>query len=142
MLRRPNLMPVLNAVHHSKMHSGVLCAIPGPFVSCASNALSKGIVTQASSKRCNHALRQGQHCLCREMGHLSSLPGLLRTQANIQKPLARQKVANLLAALDSVYLLLAPITTPAGHQVCLHLHHLGCGKTELHDLLCFSAQLC
>ncbi|KAA6420440.1 MAG: golgin candidate 6-like [Trebouxia sp. A1-2] len=54
--------------------------------------------------------------LFREMGHLSSLPGLLRTQANIQKPLARQKVANLLAALDSVYLLLAPITTPAGHQ--------------------------
>ncbi len=73
------------------------------------------------------------------MGHLSSLPGLLRTQANIQKPLARQKVANLLAALDSVYLLLAAITTPAGHQVCLHPHHLDCGKTDMHYLLCFSA---
>ncbi|KAL3158641.1 hypothetical protein ABBQ32_011389 [Trebouxia sp. C0010 RCD-2024] len=41
------------------------------------------------------------------MGHLSSLPGLLQTQANIQKPLPRQKCANLLAALDSLYLLLA-----------------------------------
>ena len=73
------------------------------------------------------------------MGHLSSLPGLLRTQANIQKPLARQKVANVLAALDSVYLLLAPITTPPGHQVRLHLHQLSCGKTDLHHLPCFSA---
>ncbi len=75
------------------------------------------------------------------MGHLSSLPSLLRAQANTQKPLARQKVANLLAALDSVYLLLAPITTPAGHQVCLHLHHPGRGKTDLDHLLGFSAHI-
>lgn len=43
------------------------------------------------------------------MGYLSSLSGLLKTQANIHKPLPRQKCANLLAALDSFYLLLAPI---------------------------------
>ncbi len=51
------------------------------------------------------------------MGYLSSLPGLLRTQANIQKPLARQKVANLVAALDSLYVLLAPITSSPSNQV-------------------------
>lgn len=51
------------------------------------------------------------------MGYLSSLPGLLRTQANIQKPLARQKVGNLLAALDSLYLLLAPVLASLTSQV-------------------------
>lgn len=49
------------------------------------------------------------------MGHISSLPGLLKT--NIQKPLPRQKCANLLAALDTLYLLLAPIPQQPGSQV-------------------------
>lgn len=67
---------------------------------------------------CDHVLAAvSAHHACREMGYLSSMPGLLRTQANIQKPMARQKVANLGAALDTIYLLLAPLTSPAGHQV-------------------------
>lgn len=53
------------------------------------------------------------------MGHLPSLSGLLKTQANIHKPLPRQKCANLLAALDSLYLLLAPLfQQQTGNQVC------------------------
>ena len=51
------------------------------------------------------------------MNHLASLPGLLRTQVNLSKPLARQKLGNLLAALDSLYLLLAPISSASAHQV-------------------------
>ena len=51
------------------------------------------------------------------MGYLSRLPGLLQTQANLQKPLARHRTANLLAALDTVYLLLAPLPHMSGSQV-------------------------
>ena len=72
------------------------------------------------------------YCACREMGHLSSLPGLLRTQANIQKPLPRQKISNLLAALDSLYLLLAPIPQQAGSLL---------GKPEVGNTRAFTASL-
>ena len=75
------------------------------------------------------------------MGYLSSMPGLLRTQANIQKPMARQKVANLVAALDTIYLLLAPLTSPAGHQV--RPPRLPCSpcyrQEDLHLKMCYTS---
>lgn len=73
---------------------------------------------------------------------MSSLPGLLQTQANIQKPLPRQKCANLLAALDSLYLLLAapPLqsgTPPVSQNYILNLvlRLLGCVLLVLYHLL-------
>ena len=58
---------------------------------------------------------------------------LLKTQANIHKPLPRQKCANLLAALDSLYVLLAPIPQQqAGNQV---------GKPASMQMLALTASL-
>ena len=60
------------------------------------------------------------------MNHLVSLPGLLRTQANLFKPLPRQKLGNLLAGLDSLYLLLAPVSSASAHQVILTGDRVSC----------------
>lgn len=75
-----------------------------------------GIVVQDCLEMMNNLLRGNSknQCLFREMGHLSNLPGLLKTQANIHKALPRQKYANLLAALDSLYLLLAAVPQQSG----------------------------
>lgn len=56
---------------------------------------------------------------CREMGHLSSLPGLLQTTANMQKPLSRQRTANLMSALQIIHVFLAPTPTQLGGSVRL-----------------------
>ena len=51
------------------------------------------------------------------MGHLSSLPGLLHTTANLQKPLSRQRTANIMSALETLHLVLAPPAAQSGKQV-------------------------
>ncbi|DBA66722.1 hypothetical protein WJX79_001922 [Trebouxia sp. C0005] len=120
---RNEVLLLLIGLTHANQSIQQIAAFEGAFerllnIVRSEGAADGGIVVQDCLEMMNNLLRGNakNQLLFREMGHLSSLPGLLRTQANIQKPLARQKVANLLAALDSVYLLLAPITTPAGHQ--------------------------
>ncbi|DBB15044.1 TPA: hypothetical protein ACH3X3_004627 [Trebouxia sp. C0006] len=120
---RNEVLLLLIGLTHSNQSIQQIAAFEGAFerllnIVRGEGAADGGIVVQDCLEMMNNLLRGNakNQLLFREMGHLSSLPGLLRTQANIQKPLARQKVANLLAALDTVYLLLAPITTPAGHQ--------------------------
>ncbi|KAL0019412.1 hypothetical protein WJX77_011077 [Trebouxia sp. C0004] len=120
---RNEVLLLLIGLTHSNQSIQQIAAFEGAFerllnIVSGEGAADGGIVVQDCLEMMNNLLRGNakNQLLFREMGHLPRLPGLLRTQANIQKPLARQKVANLLAALDSIYLLLASITTPAGHQ--------------------------
>ena len=48
---------------------------------------------------------------------MGTLPGLLQTRAPLQKPLARQRLANLMSTLDTLYLVLAPRASNTSIQV-------------------------
>ncbi|KAL3135480.1 hypothetical protein ABBQ38_005960 [Trebouxia sp. C0009 RCD-2024] len=111
---RNEVLLLLIGLTHSNQSIQQIAAFEGAFERLLSiirdeGGADGGIVVQDCLEMMNNLLRGNSknQCLFREMGHLSSLPGLLQTQANIQKPLPRQKCANLLAALDSLYLLLA-----------------------------------
>lgn len=54
---------------------------------------------------------------CREMGHPGSLPGLLQSSASLQRPLSRQRTANVMSALDTLQIALVPGAGPPGAQV-------------------------